>query len=227
MDDALVAAVAAGDHDALAELYRRYGGAVWGVARRVCNDRTLAEDVTQARSRSLRPRPDDVVPLEARRTPRHLRPRRTGGRSRRRVVGALAAAAAVVVAAGVAPRQWDGLSGDDSPPSTEVAGPDLPVGVITAADGTEVARVRADDRGSYIEMTDAMVTLPADRTYQLWSLDGPDPASLGLLGTGVEPVVRVALPEGTTSVAISDEPAGGSPAPSGLIAGTGDLALPA
>ena len=47
MDDALVAALAAGDHDALAELYRRYGGAVWGVARRVCDDRTLAEDVTQ------------------------------------------------------------------------------------------------------------------------------------------------------------------------------------
>jgi RNA polymerase sigma-70 factor (ECF subfamily) len=48
MDDvALVSSVAAGDHDALAELYRRYGGAVWGVARRVCNDRTLAEDVTQ------------------------------------------------------------------------------------------------------------------------------------------------------------------------------------
>lgn len=47
MDEALVAALGAGDHDALAELYRRYGGAVWGVARRVCNDRTLAEDVTQ------------------------------------------------------------------------------------------------------------------------------------------------------------------------------------
>jgi RNA polymerase sigma-70 factor, ECF subfamily len=46
-DGDLVAAMADGDHDALAELYRRYGGAVWGVARRVCNDRTLAEDVTQ------------------------------------------------------------------------------------------------------------------------------------------------------------------------------------
>ncbi|HEX6417838.1 MAG TPA: sigma-70 family RNA polymerase sigma factor [Acidimicrobiales bacterium] len=47
VDEDLVAAVADGDHDALAELYRRYGGAVWAVARRVCNDRTLAEDVTQ------------------------------------------------------------------------------------------------------------------------------------------------------------------------------------
>lgn len=47
VDEDLVAALADGDHDALAELYRRYGGAVWAVARRVCNDRTLAEDVTQ------------------------------------------------------------------------------------------------------------------------------------------------------------------------------------
>jgi RNA polymerase sigma-70 factor (ECF subfamily) len=48
MDElALMVAVAAGDHDALAELYRRYGGAVWSVARRVCDDRALAEDVAQ------------------------------------------------------------------------------------------------------------------------------------------------------------------------------------
>ncbi len=46
-DVAVVAAMVDGDGDALAELYRRYAGAVWAVARRVCGDRTLAEDVTQ------------------------------------------------------------------------------------------------------------------------------------------------------------------------------------
>jgi RNA polymerase sigma-70 factor, ECF subfamily len=46
-DGMIVAELAGGDHDALAELYRRYGTAVWSVARRVCGDRTLAEDVTQ------------------------------------------------------------------------------------------------------------------------------------------------------------------------------------
>jgi anti-sigma-K factor RskA len=164
--------------------------------------------------------PGDVVPP---RPPRH---RRTVGRAgpRRLVLAGLAAAAAVVVAVGVLPRAWDGA--DDGPATTEVVAPELPVGEITAADGTPVARVDADDRGSYVELMAVVPPLPTDRTYQLWSLDGPDPVSLGLLGTGADPVARVSLPEGTTSVAISDEPAGGSPAPSGLIAGTGDLAVP-
>jgi RNA polymerase sigma-70 factor (ECF subfamily) len=46
-DGHLVAAVARGDHGALGEIYRRYAGAVWAVARRVCRDRALAEDVSQ------------------------------------------------------------------------------------------------------------------------------------------------------------------------------------
>jgi RNA polymerase sigma factor (sigma-70 family) len=37
----------AGDPDALAEVYRRYVGLVAGIARRVVNDRSVAEDVTQ------------------------------------------------------------------------------------------------------------------------------------------------------------------------------------
>ena len=49
------------------------------------------------------------------------------------------------------------------------------------------------------------------------------PASLGLLGDGTDTTVAVSLPAGTRRVAISDEPAGGSPAPSGLIAGAGTL----
>jgi Anti-sigma-K factor rskA/Putative zinc-finger len=165
----------------------------------------------------------DVVPLTSR-PPRHLRGG-ARGTSRRMLVGALAAAAAVVIAVGVVPQVWDRLSDGDDAPSGEFA--DLPVGPITAADGTEVAYVRVDDDGSYIEMTDELTDLEQTRTWQLWSLDGPEPVSLGLLGTGADDEVRVAIPEGTTDVAISDEPAGGSPAPTGLIAGQGELAVPA
>jgi anti-sigma-K factor RskA len=76
---------------------------------------------------------------------------------------------------------------------------------------------------------DDLPVLPAGRTYQLWRLDAGTPAtSLGLLGTGGAEAVPVTLPRGTTEVAVSNEPAGGSPAPSpGMIAAAGSLSRPA
>ena len=61
-DADVMARVADGDDTALAELYRRYGGAVWAVARRVCGDRTLAEDVTQTVFTDLWRRPHRFDP---------------------------------------------------------------------------------------------------------------------------------------------------------------------
>ncbi len=46
-DAALVAAIAGGDESALGEVYRRYGPAVNGLARRILSDASLADDVTQ------------------------------------------------------------------------------------------------------------------------------------------------------------------------------------
>src|SRR3984885_8035256 len=46
-DAQLVTAVARYSEIALAEVYRRHGGAVFGLARRVLNNTTEAEDVTQ------------------------------------------------------------------------------------------------------------------------------------------------------------------------------------
>lgn len=46
-DDELVRAVATGAHPALAALYDRYGRRAYSLARRVCRDDTLAEDVVQ------------------------------------------------------------------------------------------------------------------------------------------------------------------------------------
>jgi RNA polymerase sigma-70 factor (ECF subfamily) len=46
-DDILAAAVARQDSRALAEVYRRHGGAVWGLARRVIRDDHRAEEVCQ------------------------------------------------------------------------------------------------------------------------------------------------------------------------------------
>ncbi|MEX2245705.1 MAG: sigma-70 family RNA polymerase sigma factor [Dehalococcoidia bacterium] len=48
MDDAsLLRSVQRGDEQAVAELYDRYGGVAYGLAYRITNDGTLAEDVVQ------------------------------------------------------------------------------------------------------------------------------------------------------------------------------------
>ena len=46
-DAALVVAIARYHQDALAEVYRRHAGAVFGLARRLLSERTLAEEVVQ------------------------------------------------------------------------------------------------------------------------------------------------------------------------------------
>jgi RNA polymerase sigma-70 factor (ECF subfamily) len=47
LDAGLTARVAAGDDEALAEVWDRYGSLVYGHARRLTRDATIAEDVTQ------------------------------------------------------------------------------------------------------------------------------------------------------------------------------------
>jgi anti-sigma factor RsiW len=167
--------------------------------------------------------PGDVVRLPAR--PRQSPPRHLGdvgrpGMTRRVALGALAAAAAVVIAVGVVPQVWDRL-GDDGQPGAELA--DAPVGPIVANDGTEVARVRVDDDGTYLEMTGAIAPLGPGQGYQFWSTGGEVAVSLGLLGREADGEVRVAVPEGTTEVAITIEPLSGSPTPMGPTVGVGRL----
>jgi RNA polymerase sigma-70 factor (ECF subfamily) len=61
-DDALVAAVSGRDHEALGEIYRRYGGAVWSVARHVCGRAELAKEVCRAVFTELWSRPERFDP---------------------------------------------------------------------------------------------------------------------------------------------------------------------
>lgn len=61
-DDALIAAVGDQSQEALGEIYRRHGGAVWSVAKRVCRRAELAEQVCQAVFTELWSHPEGFDP---------------------------------------------------------------------------------------------------------------------------------------------------------------------
>jgi RNA polymerase sigma-70 factor (ECF subfamily) len=63
-DDALVAAVGGRSHEALGEIYRRYGGAVWSVAKHVCGGEEPAREVCQAVFTELWSRPERFDPAK-------------------------------------------------------------------------------------------------------------------------------------------------------------------
>jgi hypothetical protein len=146
---------------------------------------------------------------------------RGGERRRPRRLGLAAAAAALVAAAAAAPlavAAWQRPAGPAGVPMAAAR----TAAVLDDATGRPMARMVERDGATYLVL-DGLPPLPADRTYQLWSLDGPRPASLGVVGRGAARTVPVLLPAGTRRVAISDEPAGGSPEPTSAIAGSGRL----
>jgi RNA polymerase sigma-70 factor, ECF subfamily len=61
-DAALVVGIGRWRAEALAEVYRRHGGAVFGLAQRVLGDRTRAEDITQLVFSNLWEAPDRFDP---------------------------------------------------------------------------------------------------------------------------------------------------------------------
>ena len=143
--------------------------------------------------------------------------RSAAGRMRRRLVP-LAAAAAVVAVVGVGVGMQ--LGNDRNGSGT------LPVAVLADALGADVARVVTHDDGDVLVL-DKLPPLSAGWTYQLWSVDGPRPVSLGLLGDGRDPSVPVTLPAETATLAISEEPAGGSTTPTGPVVASGAVVRPA
>jgi anti-sigma-K factor RskA len=145
--------------------------------------------------------------------PRHLARRR---RPWERVAG-LAAAAVVLVAAALGIGYLFGDRGkqpaDLAQQADEAIDAGDPVATLATPDGAAVARVVVTDTGTGYFLADDLPTLEEGRTYQLWQLDGPQPISLGTVGNGTTAVTSVAVPEGTTTMAVSAEVAGGAVAP--------------
>ncbi|HKA84047.1 MAG TPA: anti-sigma factor [Acidimicrobiales bacterium] len=152
-------------------------------------------------------------------SPRHLARRRPWER-----IAGLAAAAVVLVAAAIGIGYVLGDRGE-APSSLADNAQDAinagdPVATLATPDGEAVARVVVTDTGTGYFLADDLPTLEEGRTYQLWQLDGDQPISLGTLGDGTTAVTSVAVPAGTTTMAISAEAAGGavSPTPDQIVA---------
>lgn len=151
--------------------------------------------------------------------PTHLRPRRTEPSRRWVAISGVAAAVALVVGGVVGAA----IAGRDDEPANlaqlaaaAMEQPGASVATLATGDGRDAARVVTDGSTGYIVLDD-LPTLPAGQAYQLWTLDGPDPVSLGVIGDGGQQVATVGIPAGTSRFALSTEPSAGSVAPTGDI----------
>jgi anti-sigma-K factor RskA len=176
-------------------------------------------------------RAGDVAPMNG--TPLHpvgpklAHPDQSAGRRGMRRRLALLAAAAVVVAVvgvGVGTRLDNDGNGSGTLAGVSTDGPT--VAVLADAHGAGVARVVANDDGDVLVLEE-LPALSAQREYQLWSVDGARPVSLGVLGDGHDEAVPLSLPASTAKLAISEEPAGGSTTPTGPIVASGNVVRPA
>ena len=142
-------------------------------------------------------------------------------RPRRRTPVVLAAAAALVAAGlavgGAVERQrlHDGGLARAASAASSASG--SVHGQLATADGSVTLRAVVDAQGNGYLYADRLPALPEGRTYQLWSLDGPAPVSLGILGN--RPGL-VTFPTGgqVRSLAVSAERSPGVTAPTAPIA---------
>jgi anti-sigma-K factor RskA len=127
-------------------------------------------------------------------------------------VAAVAAAAVVAVGAAALLRADDGATDLNDVAQAALDAPGARVGTLTSGDGDQAARLVVDGDTGYL-LVDDLPVLPEGETYQLWKLGGPAPVSMGTVGDGEASVAAVGVPAGTSQLAISVEPAGGSVAP--------------
>lgn len=104
--------------------------------------------------------------------------------------------------------------------------PDGVLATLADTGGQPVARLVADEDGAYMVL-EGLQDLPEGQAYQLWSLDGPEPVSLGMLGRDGTNTVAFRLPPTISKLAISAEPTNGEVAPSGPFHASGNISDPA
>ncbi|HKA67598.1 MAG TPA: anti-sigma factor [Actinomycetes bacterium] len=96
-----------------------------------------------------------------------------------------------------------------------LAAPDVKVSSVTSGEATGTV-VASEQRDEAVFLSSGLPAVPADKTYQLWVIGPSGPASAGLLALGESGSTVPALATDTgqaQSLAVTVEPAGGSPQP--------------
>jgi len=156
---------------------------------------------------SVRAEPQNVVPLESRR--RRLAPL---------LAGVAAVAAVIAIGLGI---YAVSLSSDLDDTRTALAQQQATAAILADPTATTVALQAGDGRlvvaggGDAVLVLDGVGQAPSGKTYQVWIVEGQTPTSAGLFrgtdGTDVVPVAGKV--QSGEVVAVTLEPAGGSPAP--------------
>lgn len=144
--------------------------------------------------------------------------RRRRGVALRAAAVAAALVAAVGLTVAVAGRRADPTVADLASAAQERPG--SLQGTLTGPGGTARVVLGEDGRGYVVDVD--LATLERGRAYQLWSLDGAAPVSLGVLGAAPNAVAFTAAAR-PRKLAISVEPERGSVAPSAAPVLSGDL----
>ena len=141
-------------------------------------------------------------------------------RSRRPVVTWLAAAAAFLAVAlgGVTVWQQSELQSYEAANAQRVellAAPDLQVSRTSLDDGADLTYLVSQSRGEALITTTGFPAPGADRSWQVWVIQDKVPRSVGIIDKGGQLQVSVDGIGGGQLMAITNEPTGGSPQPTG------------
>lgn len=141
-------------------------------------------------------------------------------RNARPVTTWLAAAAAVIAVAlgGVTVLQQSELQTFEAANAQRVellASPDLQVTRTALADGTDLTYLVSQSLGEALISTTGLPSPGDDRSWQVWVVQDDTPRSVAVLDEGGQLQVSVEDVSGGQAMAITNEPQGGSPQPTG------------
>ena len=166
--------------------------------------------------------PDDRAPDDSQwptGRPARVAPRHAARRSRRRSL--LAAAAAVLViggsAAGVVIWQNQHQGGQVTVAeqiAAVISAPDVQLRSAPVSGGGKITLLTSAERGAGVMLGKKLATIPSSNDYQVWAVNDAGARSLGLLprGPATPRLLLAGIATGDT-IAITEEPAGGSPQP--------------